>query len=292
MDPNPSAMTGNTVVISYYSGHGGKPPAKTDVGCAHDSDCPAVPNNNYPSGYYGNGICTKCPQGTGDSGCNPSGLGGVCRYWTHSSAVVQGNSTHHGQTVDWGNPSAGTAWGESPITGGWYTLNGKNAQENGGVNMVVLDQSFAGVPGLWQYPTQSVFAGLHLLALTSPTDGDTYTPTNRGYWFAWEGVNNVNGSIADAWAVSMEKLTAAPPLDGTGCPTGGGPRDGYAFGGFNGCGCNAVISFDSTPTLAAFHATLENWNGVKDDSHDATNQAYWETTYECNYDTSAYPFSN
>ena len=104
---------------------------------------------------------------------------------------------------------------------------------------------------------------------------------DRGSTFASEFASNPSGSVGDAFISSQASLT-----EGGGCSS-----DGYNAGGFNGCGCNAVIGWDHTSALASFHATSESWTELSDDGYDAAthNKYTWNTV--CNYNTTTYPFS-
>jgi hypothetical protein len=272
--------TGSVVAISYFSGHGFAPNTN-NVACHVNSDCPSPPSG----GGYAPGICTYCPTAAGHIGCDPAANGGgICRYWFNTTIALNGSSSHHGQSVAWGAPNGGIVFGESEATGGWATQNGKKAGTNGGINMLVLVQSYGGTPGLWQYETKSMFGGLHLLGMTSPTDGDydADSRADRGSTFASQYAMDPLGSVGDAWISSGASLT-----EGDGCNS-----DGYNAGGYNGCGCTTVISWDRTAPLAAFHVLTESWNQLKDDlDYDAKGTGYWHWSTSCNYDITNYPFS-
>jgi hypothetical protein len=272
MDPEPSETGDHQVTLSYYSGHGlVLPSGDPHTGCNHDSDCPSTP----PSGYYGSPICTQCPGAT----CHPTvGKVGVCRYRSHSTALVNGGFSEHCQAVDWGNPSAGTVWGESSFQH-WFTEGGNNAGTNGGVNMIASRQSFGGTPGFWPTQTQNLFAGLHLFGSTSPTNGDVHDSTMRGSAFAGTAISSTS-SIGDGWVASGATLT-----DGGGCVPG------VNAGGYDGCGCTYVISWAYNQFNAIYHVETESWANVQDDSLDESASNTWAILTSCNYDLASYPWS-
>jgi hypothetical protein len=284
-DPQAGTYTPG-VAVSYFAGHGRGTPANfMTTSCRLDSDCPAA-----PSGYFGPGVCTYCPTGAaGHSNClgtsDPGLNAGACSYAWHVGAVVHGPNCHHSNSIAWGAPGVGVVFGESLESGGFYA----GALENGGTNLAVFYQSFGGTPGLWPSETQDVFGGLHMLAMTSPTSGDTTVQgayDSLGAIFA-ATASNPASIVADDFVSSIANVTVAVE----GCPPGdSNPQN--ALGSFEGCGCYSVISWDATPTYAAWHITNESWYDLQFDVYDATGNGYFYWLAQCNYDPTTYPFSN
>jgi hypothetical protein len=124
-----------------------------------------------------------------------------------------------------------------------------------------------------------------MLGMTSPISGDTNVHgglTDLGANFAGTASNPTSVVAGDFVA------TVATIGTGGGCPAGA-PT---AYGGYDGCGCNTVISWDVSYDAVGFHIGTENWVGLQDDTHDATGTGVWEWVTECNYNVNSYHFSN
>ena len=88
--------------------------------------------------------------------------------------------------------------------------------------------------------------------------GDTANIPNRGSTFAAFFRANPNMSVAQAWKDTMNSLPSSPSGGGA-CPAGGGGH------GFNGCGCNVSLAFEST--VARAQASLrESWVSITHDN--------------------------
>jgi hypothetical protein len=166
-------------------------------------------------------------------------------------------------------------FGESANSGSWA-----GAGTNGGTNAVFLDKSFPVVPGFTYEELDTMFAGMHMLGVVTPTSGDTDNISNRGSAWGHQFTVNNYGSPASEWLNTINRL----PGEGAPCGKSDGSQGGY--GGVNGCGCNVIMSDDSSYAKAAAHVQTENWNGLQWDGNDATGNGNPATGYQCSYNTS------
>jgi hypothetical protein len=232
--------------ISYYSGHGictsqASPPQS----CSRAADC-----TNPPSGVSAAyARCVVQQVGVRSSA--------ICRYSNDVQLYVCGSRDAHNHYVD--VSSGNIAWGESSYSGGW-----RGAGTNGGTNLVVLDASCATNPASGAQ-LFNAYAGIHLLATTMNITGDVADVGDRGVSFAKLYAVNPTGSVASAWAESLNSV--------------GGTLHGY-----NGLGANYVQSLDVSLADATWKTEQENWIGLTDDRHDATGSGFWSATWQCNYD--------
>jgi hypothetical protein len=149
---------------------------------------------------------------------------------------------------------------------------------NGDTNLVVLDASWASIPGHQYDSLVSVLAGAHMVVATQPTWGDTSNVSDRGYFFGRYAAINNNATVFQSWQDTLNSI---------------GQYEGYAcngnytyFGGghgFNGCGCNIAVTTDIYQTWAQFH-TGETWQTLTTSTvWDAEGNNWWYWAATCNY---------
>ncbi len=266
--------------ISWFDGHG-----TCDAGfpggcrgfplqpCSTSSQCTAA-KNPFNTGA---GVCRNVPGSCVGCASPPA-----CAYETDRYIVTNGSN----QTITFSNYSAtepGTvrsaAFGSSTQAGGWAgagTLNG--------TNMVVLSLSNGVEPAFWGQNFVRAAAGVHLLATTMPTGGDWANPPDAGAAFAGNWQANHSGIAANAWTTALNSMSAGY---GSSCGVNGITNGGYH--GYNGCGCNVVISFGATAAEAHNHR-LEAWSDVQNDANDGKGASFYYYTWVCNYDSNTYPW--
>jgi hypothetical protein len=182
--------------------------------------------------------------------------------------LVRGTNDQFGGLVNYsGGP---IRWGESPEAGGWA-----GAGTNGGTNVVVLDISHGVLPTFWDPTFRNAQAGVQLVLTLMTGGGDTANMAQRGSTFAAFYRANPNRSVANSWKETMNSLPAAPG-GGTACANLGGGH------GFNGCGCNVAIAYDSTLDRAKAGLRL-HWNGITNDHNDALGNQFLWVEWQCNY---------
>jgi hypothetical protein len=239
--------------ISYFTGHG----FCTD-GCSTRQACGSSASCTTPNPAAGERMPGACRFSPMDA---PR-----CCYMTDRAAATAGTLDQFNGVVDY--TSGPIRWGESPSSGGWA-----GAGTNGGTNMVVLDISCGILPPFWNQAFQAAAAGAHLFATIMVAGGDTDNVADRGATFASQFAAAPLGRVSDAWRNTMNML---PATEGGGCPGGGGGH------GFNGCGCNIVIAFDSTPQ-GANAKIAENWFDLQNDANDAKGNNWYSAVWQCNY---------
>lgn len=258
--------------ISFYGGHGAQVPKSTVVCTNGASQCTQA---NAPPGTYvgltGLGTCAISPSSVAKYGAG----NGLCNY-------VQPNTVN--PTIDTCSPASSNsnhaqfgymALGETQATGNW-----RGAGTNGGTSMALIHMSYS----LWTFFPEtswwSMFAGVHLIAGNLTSWGDINDSTVFGSDFAQSYVFNPYGEVQAAYVNAM-----ALENDGNGCNNDGSPR-----GGFNGCGCNMIMTISSSGS-SAYSAFHENWFGLTSDMPSQNGSGYWYWNAGCNYDTNAYPWS-
>lgn len=264
-------LTGNTVdndvyfdgpltAISMFIGHGLCDDIKQPiVACTSDAQCGA--------GAY-------CPGGT-----SPSPNVRICirqgshKLTTSSTTFSHGNVVTYGQA--YGQSAARSlALGEGP-TGGAFG----GAGTNGGANVSVIVNSCGIRSRYMSTDTTYMFAGLHSIMMTMPTNAiglsgtfsafgfsDTAQWGARGSSFASFILANQGASVGDAWM--------NPTMVNNG------------FLGVNGAannGANVLVTKDSTLARVQFHANTETWSQSRLEAYDATGLGYWWNRYLCNY---------
>jgi hypothetical protein len=232
--------------ISYYSGHGVcTPQASPSQSCSRGSDC-----THPPAGVSSSfARCVVQTPGVSSSA--------VCRYSNDVELYVCGSSDRHNHVVD--VTSGRIAWGESASSGAY-----RAAGTNGGTNLVVLDASCATNPNAGAQ-LFNAYAGVHLIATTMNITGDVADVGDRGVSFAKFYAANPTGSVAHAWAESINSVAGT-------------------LHGYNGYGANYVQSYDVSVTEAVWKTEQENWIGLTDDRHDSVGGGYYSSLYQCNYD--------
>ncbi len=252
----------NGAAIAYFTGHG---PGDGGTGqtCNTWSDCVSPPG--------GTSLPADCR--------NIPGAGKTCVYTSPRYIVTESPGDKYG---GWAGLThgGGVGFGESTYSGAWA-----GAGTNGGVNLLVADQSFGVSPGLFWAQLGSAFAGVHLWATLMPTWGDTANVADRGPKFAAQFQANSAGSVAAAWVATLNSLGS----EGMAC-NGSWSRGGG--GGINGCGCNVVMSVDVDKGHSDAKINVESWNLLDLDVLDATGNGYMTYEWQCNYDSSTYGWWN
>lgn len=124
-----------------------------------------------------------------------------------------------------------------------------------------------------------------MLLTTFVHAGDTQSNAQRGYYFS-SFASVPTGSVAYAWRYSMNSITTPGGL----CYNLAGTMSNGGQLGMNGCGGNksTAIGF----SLANAYARLNgNWNEIKDNTRDATSNAYVLEQHNSNWDEVTYPMS-
>jgi hypothetical protein len=250
--------------LAYFTGHGIDQAGGGS--CTSSAQC-----NSPPPGVSGNGFCRTAP---------PNKTSGFCVYSSPRALVTASSSDKRGHFIRYGN-------GQTALGEGYYG-NISGAGTNGGVNLAVLDISHGVTAMFWHPELTPAFAGLHLLATIMPISGDTANMPNRGSTFANQYVANPNGSVALAW---METLNSLPQYGTWAC--GAQVWNDYTHGGghgINGCGCNFIMSVDSSSYWSNWHINNENWTALSQDSDDANGLSWFTWMALCNYDLASYPW--
>ncbi|MCY0997360.1 DUF6345 domain-containing protein [Myxococcus sp. MISCRS1] len=241
--------------ISYFSGHGT---------CDDHSNTPCTSRASCPDVAGTDKRCLRFSE-------NP--LAGRCVYSRPRSIVVD----RTGSACQSVNYSSGpVAWGESPTAGGWA-----GAGTNGGINLVVIDNSCGITPDLFFPNVLGSFAGVSTVALIMPTrvGDDTADVANRGQSFADRYVANPNSAVAPSWAESINSVTG-----GTSCAFGGGGH------GIVGCGANIALSVEINQARAEWANRTENWGQLRDPGNDSFGNQWMAWIFTCNYDCNSHPF--
>lgn len=257
--------------ISYFTGHGRGSAGTTPQYCLHDNWC-----TQPPAGTSLPGTCLSTPD-------KPIGTG-TCTYVEDRSLLTHGSNDKWGGRVDYGGSfTHAVRYGENPTTGAWA-----GAGTNGGTNLVVLDLSWASIPGHQYQSLVPLLGGAHMVAATQPSWGDTTNVADRGPNFGLRAAQNPNGSVFQAW---QDTLNSLPQGEGTGC---GGAQTDFSHGGghgFNGCGCNIIVTADSTQAKAQAHLT-ESWGLLASNALEAAGNSWWYWSASCNYAAfSTYPWN-
>lgn len=234
--------------IAYFTGHGGSEQATSGT-CNTSADC-----TSPPPGASGHGFCRASPPNYK-----------YCMYASPRSLLTSSSYDKRGHYIYYGDGK--TALGE----GYWGNIFG--AGTNGGVNLAVLDVSHGVTAMFWNEELTPAFAGLHLLATIMPINGDTANMPNRGSTYASQYLVNPNGSVAMAW---LETLNSLPQYGPWAC--GSATWNDYTYGGghgINGCGCNFIMSVDSSSYWSNWHINNETWNLLSYDGNDADGASWF-----------------
>lgn len=241
--------------ISYFSGHG-TCDDQTNTVCTSNATCPTI-----------GGLQKQCLRFT------DSPLTGRCVYSRQRNIVVDKTGTSC-QNV---NYSTGPVrWGEDPSAGSWA-----GAGTNGGINLVVIDNSCGITPGMYIPQLLNAFAGVSSIALIMPTrvGSDTADVSNRGRAFADRYVANINSAVGPSWTNSINSVTG-----GSSCAFGGGNH------GIVGCGAHIYISVEVNQARAQWANGTESWVQLRNEANDGIGKGWMSWIYTCNYDCNAHPF--
>jgi hypothetical protein len=241
--------------IAYFSGHG-TCNDQSSTACTSGAACPDVAGAQKR--------CLRFAE-------NP--LQGRCAYSRPRSIVVDRTGTSC-QSVNY--TSDGVAWGEGTMFGAWA-----GAGTNGGVNLVVIDNSCGVTPDLYIPELLSAFAGVSTIALIMPTQvgSDTADVSDRGRAFADRYVANVNSAVGPSWTDAINSVTG-----GGSCAFGGGNH------GIVGCGAHIAISLEVNSARADWANRIETWGQLRDPANDGIGQGWMSWIYTCNYDCNAHGF--
>jgi hypothetical protein len=253
--------------ISFFQGHGAyyQPNAFC---CKQASDCPA----------QGPGSLSKACVGTpvnNSSSCAAGSLAykGNCMYQNRYKVpafVTCGSNDTSARAALLNSPGAQfVAFGENPTVGAW-----RGAATNGGISLAIVRHSM-GMALPFASDWWPVFAGLHLYA------GVAMAADINGF-------NDEVDSASYGWAVAMPYVMAPTSSIKSGyinaisnVPEGGGCPSGFP-GGFQGCGCHAIMTMSATN--AGAQATInEDWYALTSDNSAQTGTSYWYWYIGCNY---------
>jgi hypothetical protein len=251
------------VAISFFSGHG----VCDDIGGESCTDSSQCTNPNFSEGQSMPGVCTE----------GPNKSAGTCIYYKGRQVVTCSTHDAFGHFLDYSDGF--TALGESADSGSW-----RGAGTNGGVNVVVIDNSCGIRPGLEVDELWNAFGGAHGIALIEPTvaGADNIDVSERGAKYAdLYNANPYSPAIGD-WVVTMNSMGSS---EGASC---NGTSSGYR--GIDGCGAYIVLSVAESSSQADWHLETESWyQAMQDSDNDATEDAYMSWMYVCNYDCVTYP---
>lgn len=253
--------------ISWYVMHGLCTGAFGDLevggvtACTSDANCGA--------GRY-------CPGGHIVTGSQHMCISQKARYfWTSSTTSGHSNLAAYGQT--YGQTAVRSiAWGEDGASG---TFGG--AGNNGGTNVAIITNSCGFRSRYLDSETPFMFAGLHAVLVSVPTNAVGYTGTFGAFGYSdtvqWaeRGLNlagvikaNMNAPMGDTWFnplfVTYHGYTAK----------NGAPAEG----------ANAIIAKGPTTGNVQFHAINETWTQSRLEGNDVTGAGHWWWRVSCNYD--------
>ena len=265
-DNDTSNFDGYDWAISFYQGHGlGSIKPTPDQVCTSEYQCTAPPGG-ASVGNTGYGACVKSP---GSYSAYGSGEG-VCQYTSTRSLVVCGSDDQNGHVVPL---SPNMALGENATNGGW-----RGAGTNGGTSLAILKMSFGMLTFFPSSEWAGVFAGVHLYGSTMISWGDSEDSPGFGNAVASPYTANPNSSVVSGYVNAISSVT-----DGGGC-------NGSVGGGFNGCGCHAMMTISSSSS-GAYSTFNENWAALKSDQASQNGSGYWYWSIGCNYNPATYPWT-
>lgn len=103
-----------------------------------------------------------------------------------------------------------------------------------------------------------------------PIHGDTNNTPDRGPTFAKQRTKNPGFSVTRARGETLNSLSTT---------------------GFNGDGCNFIMSMDSSPSRALYHINSETWSALTHELRDGAGASYYAWQAVCNYNSAQYPWS-
>lgn len=260
--------------IAFYAGHGAQlPKPNPPIICTNGaSQCTQA---NAPSGTYvgtsGLGSCALSPMSVATHGAGK----GECQYVQLTTVNPTIDTCSTGSSNNNHAQFGYMALGETRATGAW-----RGAGTNGGTSLALIHMSFS----MWTFFPEttwwSMFAGVHLFAANMTSWGDIDGgAVNYGTDFADDYQTNPYGSVESAYMQIMSVET-----EGSGCVGSGSPN-----GGFNGCGCNMIMTISSSSTNA-YNAFHENWVALTAEMATQNGSGYWYWNATCNYNTNTYPW--
>lgn len=251
--------------IGMFSGHG-------------------VCGNNVPPWKECN-TASDCSAGQVCFGRGPGVSGylywGSCIQDAPRYLVTHGTASYFGDAVTYGTGMVGL--GETTYAGSWG-----GAGTNGGLSFAIFDVSCGLFAPYWWSELGNAFAGVQNVATIMPTSmgSDTTDSPSRGSAFAAGYLANPNASISHDWIVA---LNSVPQNDGERC---GLQAPNWSHGGGHGiygCGANASMSVDISPTWAQWNNGTESWIQAKNQFYASAGNGYWASIWLCNYDCNTYP---
>jgi hypothetical protein len=271
-DTNNFDQYGNS--ISFFQGHGAGATSTSTV-CNASNYTTQCSSANAPSGYTvglsGYGSCALSPMSESAAGSG----NGFCRYTQANTINPTVDTCGYVQTNHNHAQIGYMALGENPITGGW-----RGAGTNGGIALAIFHISFGTTTFFPLSNWGSAFAGLQLYAGMMVSYDDVCDASQFGALVSQPYASNPYGEVAEAYVNALGLNNA----DGSGC-TG----SGSVVGGFNGCGCNTIISVGvgDGGTKSTLYG---DWYDLVAVESNASGTGYWYYDAECNYNVSAYPW--
>jgi hypothetical protein len=197
---------------------------------------------------------------------------GVCQYTSTRALLTCGSGDQNGH-LSFLSPNM--ALGENPSNGPW-----RGAGTNGGTSLAIVHMSF-GMMTFFPQEWSGIFAGLHLYEGMMVSWGDVADVVEYGAAVASPYTVNPSSSVSQGYVNAISSV-----------PSGGGCTESTSWGGgFNGCGCHMAMTLsDSNAGVQAMFN--ENWYALKDDYSYQNGVGYWWWNASCNYNPSAYPWTN
>jgi len=181
-------------------------------------------------------------------------------------------------------------------------LGGPSLGNHSGTNLAMIVNSCGIRPNYIDADTTFMFAGVHSIMFTMPTNAvqredliggvyssDTAQNQARGSLFSSYLLANQLGSIASAW---LQPTLNSATYGGIGFYSTGNaeldPISPYTDPTNQALGCQTIVSRAQSGSLAYWHAHSEGLVGAASESNDPTTNTYYSWNAQCNYSVDTY----